>query len=933
MRLRRTTHDRAAATGQSAAWHTKPGAEAVSDLKSSNAGLTASEAARRLDEHGPNALPAARTRRWWRSLARQFASPLIAVLGAAAALSASTGHTADACLIGAVLLVNALIGGVQEWRAERSAKALQKLLRFNASVKRDGAMQEIDATAVVPGDIVWLESGFRVPADARILEASGLEVDESLLTGESLAVEKDATWIAPAEGRTPVADRRNMVHAGTTVVRGSASAIVVATGRASSVGSLASDVIEARAGIPPLVLRLKRFSRTVGIAALALSAAVALIGIAVHGHAPADMAILGAALAVSIIPEGLPVAVTIALAIASSRMAKRRVVVRHLGAVEGLGSCTLIASDKTGTLTCNELTVREIALPSGTIVRYGGQGYAPVGGLDPAEDALDETDRAALRTLNTIAVLCNHASLEARDGGWTWRGDPTDVALLSMARKGGSERATELVAHPECRRITFAPERRFAATFHRFDHETWVMVKGAPEQVLAMCGEGTADAGARSPLQERAQEMAGRGLRVLAFACGAVAERATDNATSTDPGGLDIAGLEGVHLRVAGLAGMIDPLREGAREAVRSCEVAGVATCMITGDHPRTALSIARELGIARDAGEVMTGDAFDARSDEEVRAALEPTRSSGHSGGDAAAASRIRVLARATPAQKLRLVRVAGEAGHFVAVTGDGANDAPALKAASIGVAMGVGGTDIARDAADLILGDDNFASIVAGVEEGRIAYDNIRKVVFLLISTNAAEALMIVVAFGAGLPLPLLPSQLLWLNLATEGLQDVALAFEPGEDGVLRRAPRQPHEPIFDRLMVERLLLGACVVGGLSLGAYWWMLREGSSVEEARNTLLLLMVLFENVQAANSRSETRSLFALRPFGNPYLAAAVVASFALHLSAMHMPVLQRALGTAPVGGDTWLACAGLALVVLVASEAQKAWWRMRAAR
>jgi len=900
------------------AWHRLTAADTLARLGSSPAGLVEAEADRRLAEFGRNILPAGRDVPWWQGLLRQFASPLIAVLALAGALSLVTGHLADAIMIGIVMLANALIGGSQEWRSERSARALRGLLGFRATVRRSGELREIDAAEVVPGDIVLLESGFRVPADVRLLEESGLSADESILTGESVPVEKDGEWTAGAAADTPLADRLNMLHAGTTVVHGVGTAIVVATGASSSVGRLAIDVIGAEPGIPPIVVRLARFARMVGIASLASSGFVAAIGMTMHGHTLAEMAIVGAALAVSLIPEGLPVAVTIALAVAARRMATRGVVVRSLGAVEGLGSCTMIASDKTGTLTCNELTVREAVLPSGVAVHFGGQGYEPSGEVEPPPAELAASDRCALEELVKVAVLCNEADLHRRDGSWVWHGDPTDVALLSMAQKVGTSRTAELRVHPALDRIPFQSERRFSASCHRFEDATLMLVKGAPERVLAMCAEVEAQCPVLPLARDCAGKMAGRGLRVLALAAGAVPVAPRSELPAAAPHAL----------RLLGLVGMIDPLRAGVADAVEACRGAGIATIMVTGDHPLTALAIARELRIARDAEEVLTGDELDRMSDSELAQAL--SHDAVPREGAATGAPRLRVLARATPAQKLRIVQAAREAGHFVAVTGDGVNDAPALKSANIGIAMGAGGTDAARDASDLILTDDNFATIVSGVEEGRVAYGNVRKVIYLLLSTNGAEAFVIVTAFTIGLPLPLLPSQLLWLNLATEGLQDVALAFEPREPGVLRRAPRSPRESIFDRLMLERLVVGSAVIGLVSLGAYGWMLQAGWSLDEARNTLLLLMVLFENVQALNSRSETRLALSMSPIGNPALVAAIVLSFALHASSMHVPALQGALGTAPVGMGTWLACGALALTLLAAMESHKLWWNRR---
>jgi magnesium-transporting ATPase (P-type) len=878
------------------------GEQVLADLGATPAGLTSAEAAARLGRFGPNRLPSAAVVPWWRIILRQFISPLIFVLGLAAMLSLSIGETTDAAFIVAVLVINAMIGGSQEWRAERSAHALRRLLQFRAVVERDGEAHEIKADDVVPGDIAWLESGNRVPADGRLLAASGLEVDESLLTGESLPVDKDAQWLGSPG--TAVADRLNMVHAGTIVVRGRAKAVVTATGLSSSVGQLAIDVMGPPPGRPPLLLRLDRFGRMFGIASLLAAAVVALIGILGHGRSVSEMALFAIALAVSVIPEGLPVAITVALAVASSRMARRGVIVRRIGAVEGLGSCTLIASDKTGTLTCNELTVREIRLPDGRKFRLTGEGFIPRGEVQGAVGGIDPATRHELGELALAAVLCNEADLHEREGSWSWRGDPTDVALLSMAHKLGFAREPTLDAYPELNRIHFEPERRFAASFHGAGGVIRVFVKGAPERVLSMCA-GEEGGESHRQAAAAAEEMAAGGLRVLALAEGAGSTALDPTMVPPQPSGL----------RLLGFIGMIDPLRPGVPAAIEACGRAGVGVCMVTGDHPTTALAIARDLGLADSPGQVVTGDEFEKASDAEVRAALD----------------RVRVFARVAPHQKLRIVQSAQASGHFVAVTGDGANDAPALRAANIGVAMGRGGTDIARDASDLVITDDNFATIVVGIEEGRIAYDNVRKVVYILVSTGAAEVVATVAAIACGMPLPLLPVQLLWLNLVTNGIQVVALAFEPGEKGVLNRAPRPPREPIFNRLMVERTIVAACTMGGVTFGAFWWMLEHGWSTPSARNALLLLLVLFVNIHLGNCRSETRSALVLSPLRSPVLLTGTIGAFLVHVVAMHLPGLRSVLATEPVGLQVWITLFGLALTVFVAMELHKLVWAVRA--
>ncbi|GAB4367486.1 MAG: HAD-IC family P-type ATPase [Elainellaceae cyanobacterium] len=877
-------------------WHAICTEDLFSTLHANANGLSEIEAQLRLEQVGANCLPQPSPPSGWQILLRQFCSPLIYILGLAAVVSGIMGDFKDAGFIVAVLVINAGIGGYQEWQAERSSRALQQLLKIRAAVMRDGEVREVDAEAVVPGDVVWLESGNRIPADLRLIRTHNLEVDESLLTGESLTVLKHAGWLG--DSSTPLADRQNMVYAGSIVVRGRGRGIVVATGTATAVGQLALDVMTAVGGKPPLLKRMERFSQVIAVAVLIAAVGIALLGIFKHGYSVADMFMFGVALAVSAIPEGLPVALTVALAIATHRMAQRGVIVRRLPAVEGLGSCTLIASDKTGTLTCNELTVRSICLPNGDEFEVTGEGYAPIGQVYFQGQAITP-DHHGLDALARAAVLCNEADLHHHNHNWGWRGDPTDIALLSMAHKLSWNRETTLNRYPQVNEIPFEPEHKFAATYHAIDGQVQVFVKGAPERVLLMC-----DLSPEVPSPEAiAQHLAEQGYRVLAFAEG------------TAPAHLDatVVPPEPAHLHFLGFVGMIDPLRAGVRDAIATCHAAGIAVWMVTGDHPSTALTIARDLGLAIDGSQVVTGSNVLEQSPTDLPRLIQRTC----------------VFARIAPDQKLQLVNAARESGHFVAVTGDGVNDAPALRAANVGVAMGKAGTDVAREAAELVISDDNFATIVAGVEEGRIAYDNIRKVIYLLISTGAAEIVLIGLAVAQGLPLPLLPVQLLWLNLVTNGIQDVALAFEPGEGDALRRRPRSPREPIFNRLMIERTVIAAAVIGGVSFGAFQWLLNAGWSIPAARNALLLLMVLFEIVQIGNSRSEVKSVFALSPLRNPILLMGTVIAFSLHGVMMHLPLGQTLLSTAPVSLETWSILIALSLTVIGAIELHK-WIQFR---
>jgi len=873
-------------------------------LDTSQRGLTRAEVERRQQEYGPNLLPEKGPTPLWLIVLRQFASPLIYILVAAAVVSVLIGDVKDAGFIAAVLALNAVIGAYQESQAENSSQALRKLLRIHAQVEREGEVREIKADEVVPGDVVWLESGNRVPADIRLLSAQGLEVDESLLTGESLAVQKDSNWSGSADAT--LADRQNMTFAGSLVARGRAKGVVVATGTATNVGQLALDVMGSGGGKPPLLERMERFTNYVAVGTLVVAVGIGLLGITLWGYTLVETFFFVIALAVSAIPEGLPVAITVALAVATTRMARRNVIVRQLTAVEGLGSCTLIATDKTGTLTCNELTVREVCLANGEVFPVTGQGFAPQGEVLVAGSRAELADHPGLMAAARAAVLCNEADLHRRDGEWVWRGDAVDVAALGLGVKLGLQREQLVDSYRQVGSIPFEPEHQFAATFHQLGEHMEVFVKGAPERVLEMCGEQLSSE-ERAHQEQVALGMAARGLRVLAVASGRLGDTFDRDSAPPRPS----------QLTLLGFLGMIDPLRAGARAAVLECQQAGVLVTMVTGDHRITALAIARELGLAESDQQVVTAADVDGTSVDELAELIQ----------------RVRVFARVTPRQKLQIVEAARQAGHFVAVTGDGVNDAPALRAANIGVAMGKSGTDVAREAAELVISDDNFSSIVGGIEEGRIAYDNIRKVIYLLVSMGAAELLMVLLAVITGLPVPLLPVQLLWLNLVTNGIQGVALAFEPGEGDSLRRKPRPPGEAVFNRLMVERVLVAMLVVGGGGFLVYDIALRLGWAVEDARNLLLLSMVLFENFHVGNCRSETRSAFSLSPLRSPVLFFGTLGAFLIHVAGMYVPFLQEMLSTQPVDPWMWAIAIGVSVLIVPAVELHKWWWNRKSSR
>ena len=870
-------------------------------LKSSLHGLTHSEAVARLEQYGRNTLPQAKPPGIGTVFLRQFASPLIYVLVAAALLSLMIREWSDAGFISAVLFINAVIGTIQEYSAQRAAAALQELVSTRCRVLREGDSYEINAGELVPGDIVFLESGDKVPADLRLLVSRDLEVDESLLTGESLPVLKDGNTVLAVD--IALGDRVNMLFTGTLVGRGRARGVVVSTALNTVLGRIAADVLFKPSPKAPLQVRMDRFTHLVAI--FVGIAALTMFAVAVMRGTPFDeVFLLAVALAVSVIPEGLPVALTVALAIGMRRMAKRNVIVRRLLAVEALGSCTFIATDKTGTLTVNQLTARCITFPNSDVWEVSGEGVVPDGTILTPRGTPSAEEKVLLERLCQVAVLTNEGFLGRTDSGWSHHGDAVDVAFLVMAHKAGVIKAEMANTFPEIASIPYESERLFSASLNEVNGKQYAFVKGALERLLPMCTTmatpGQDVTMEQALIEQQALSLASGGYRVLALAVGEIELAPGEIFTEEHLQGLILIGLVGI----------IDPLRTEAKAAIAACRQAGIEVAMITGDHPATALAIAQDLDMVENADQLVTGP--------ELKLALD-------SGTIDQLTHKARVFARVGPHQKLDIVQSLQRNGHFVAVSGDGANDAPALRAAQVGVAMGMCGTDVARETADLIITDDNFDSIVAGVEEGRVAYANVRKVIFLLISTGAAELVLFTLALLTGLPLPLVAVQLLWLNLVTNGIQDVALAFEPGEGDELRHLPRSPREPIFNRLMIERVVISALVIGTVAFVVFQWLIARGFSLDEARNGTLLLMVLFENVHVFNCRSEVRSVFRHNPLRNPILLIGTAVAQLVHIGAMYTPWISDVLHIQPVTPQHWLELLGLALTVLIVMELHKA--------
>jgi magnesium-transporting ATPase (P-type) len=880
--------------------HTLDCAQILSLLSATTGGLTSDQVTQHLLRYGANTLPSKPPPGLFEVFMNQFRSPLIYVLVAAAAVSLLIGELSDAIFIAAVLLLNAGIGTMQEFSAQRSASALQKLMTTRVRVLRNGDTYEVDSKDIVPGDIVLLESGNRVPADMRIIDSHDLEIDESLLTGESLAVSKQANVVLAED--TVLGDRSNMVFAGSLVNRGRASCVVVGTGLVTELGKIAEAVSDSHSARAPLQIRMERFTQRVAIfvgCAVLLMASILLF----RGMSVVEIFLSSVALAVSVIPEGLPVALTVALAIGMRRMSRRDVIVRRLIAVEALGSCTYIASDKTGTLTANQLTARRLKFPGEESWQVTGDSSHPNGEISTRNGVPQGGQQKLLDMACQCAVLANEGFLGHNNGDWVSSGDAVDVALLIMAHRVGWTRGASLGACPEIDVIPFESERLFSASANRVDGKPRAFVKGALEKLLPMCdwsasadGDGYLDSEA---IEAEARELAAAGYRVIAMACGDIELADGDELIPSRLAGLTLIGM----------VGLIDPLRPEAKSAIARCRAAGIQVAMVTGDHPLTAFTIGRELGLLQDESQLITGPQLSAAADQAEIDRM--TRSAS-------------VFARVEPGQKLDIVESLQRNGHYVAVSGDGANDAPALRAAQVGVAMGRSGTDVARETADIIITDDNFESIVDGVEQGRIAYANVRKVIFLLVSTGAAELVLFVLAMLTALPLPLVAVQLLWLNLVTNGIQDIALAFEPGEGHELQRPPRSPRESIFNRIMLERVIISAVVMGVVAFALFSFLLDQGFDLEQARNSTLLLMVLFENVHVFNCRSESLSVFRHNPLRNKLLLVGTLIAQLVHIGSMYTPWLGDVLGVHPVSFLQWLGLLALAFSVMLVMELHK---------
>ncbi len=893
-------------------WHHLPEAEVTDFLGTDpDRGLDTFEVGHRLGRFGPNAITRKKGTSPLVLFLLQFHQPLVYILIAAGVVTSLLGEWVDAGVIFGVVLVNAVIGFIQEAKAVRAIEALSRTLTTTATVMRGGERRQIPAADLVPGDIVLLQSGDKVPADLRLLRTRELQIDESTLTGESVPVQKQR-GVLPRE--TLLADRVNMAYSSTLVTYGIASGVVVATGDGTEIGRINELIASADILATPLTRKIGRFSRLLLYVILALAAVTFVVGI-MRGKGWVEMFMAVVALAVGAIPEGLPAAVTITLAIGVAKMAKRNAIIRKLPAVETLGSTTVICSDKTGTLTQNQMTVQELHTGD-DLFRLSGTGYAPAGLISRDGETVAPGEYPALGECLVAGLLCNDSSLIADDGGWRVEGDPTEAALVVAARKGGLEREELAGKHPRLDAIPFESRYQYMATLHGAGERRIVYLKGSVESVLARCDRALSRTGEVIPLDrdaclKAAARMAEKGLRVLAFAR---AERNTTGA-ALDHGDVTTG------MTYIGLQGMIDPPRPEAVAAVRTCRDAGIRVKMITGDHAITAAAIARQIGLYGDGGDLdeplaLNGRDIAALSDAEL----------------VTAANRCAVFARVAPEQKLRLVEALQASGNIVAMTGDGVNDAPALRQADIGVAMGITGTEVAKEAADMLLTDDNFSSIESAVEEGRGVYDNLVKFITWTLPTNLGEGLVILAAVFAGVELPILPVQILWINMSTAVLLGLMLAFEPQEPGIMNRPPRDPRQPLLTGELGTRIFLVGFLLLLGSFGLFAWELRQGSSVAEARTCAANVFVFGELFYLFNCRSLRHSMFRIGLFTNHWVLSGVGLMALLQLLFTYLPAMNAAFDTRPIGLREWWLILEASLVIYLIIELEK-WVRQRLAR
>lgn len=866
--------------------------ETLEKLNSSIDGLSNKEVLNRKEKYGLNILPKPKKNTLLRVFLNQFLSPIVIILFIAAIFSLIIGEYIDTIFIVIVVLMDAILGTIQEWKAEQNASHLQELIRVKATVKRDNEKIEIDSEDITIGDIIYIEPGEKITADLRLIESHNLTVDEAFLTGESIASNKTLDVL---DINTPIADRNNILYAGSTIMSGRGIGIVINIATETEIGKIASNVIESNNSKTPLTIRMEKFTKQISLI-LGVVALILTIILYFKGQAPREIFFAVIALSISAIPEGLPMVLTVSLSIASSKMAKKNVIVRKLNSVEGLGSCTVIACDKTGTLTLNEQTAKVIELADGSTYTVEGNGYNGNGKVIPTnasakyKDSLDN-----LSNLGKLVSLNNEAKLSKENDEWVHYGDAIDIAFLALNQKINNQIfSNEIVGT-----IPYESENKYSAIFYKEDNKVRITIKGSVETVLSFCKDD-------NNILEKAEHLASLGYRVIAIADG----KATNFKQKDEYSGGDIS-----NLNFVGLVGFIDPIRQESKQALEECKQAGIKVVMVTGDHPLTAEAIGKELGMITKKNQIATGQDIDHNFSLGERVFDNFVKNTF-------------IFSRVTPDQKLKIVQSFKRQGEFIAVTGDGVNDAPAMKQANIGIAMG-SGTDVAKETGSLIITDDNFMSIVSGIKEGRHAYNNIRKVIYYLISCGLAEVLFFMLSIIFNLPMPLLAVQLLWLNLVTDGIQDVALAFENGSDDVMNEEPRDPNESIFDKTLIQETL-----VAGLSIGLlvfiFWLVLIKPMHMEvnHARSYIILLMVFMQNIHVFNCRNEKKSAFKCPLKDNWFVVSAVIFTLILQLIISETSILNSILGIYSISIPHALMAISFALPLLLIMELFKKYKR-----
>ncbi|TVR43883.1 MAG: cation-transporting P-type ATPase [Bacteroidia bacterium] len=881
---------------QNKRFHAMPADEAIKELETDKEnGLSSDEAAKRLEKYGRNEIPKGPKRTWWQRLLAQFHNVLIYVLIGAAVITALMDHWIDTWVILAVVIINALIGFLQEGKAERALESIQEMLSLEAVVIRGGKKQTIDAEELVPGDVVMLKSGDKIPADLRLFKSKDLRVEESPLTGESTSVEKDTEAV---DEDAIIGDQTSMAFSGTVVTYGKATGVVIGTGTETEIGKINKMMSEVEEITTPLLQKIEKFGKWLSLIILGITLVFFGFGYFFRDYEVFELLMAVIGLVVAAIPEGLPAIMTITLAMGVQRMAARNAIIRRLPSVETLGSVNVICSDKTGTLTRNEMTAKAV-ITADKIFTIEGTGYKPEGKIQHDEKEVDPEKEKVLWKLLQAARVCNNSEIEKQeDGQWKLTGAPTEGAMLTMAYKAGlKDFKPERIDS-----IPFESDHKYMATLNKVDNKKFIFMTGAPERVIDMCKKQLSDDGAKDIdndyWETKMEEAAANGQRLL----GVAFSEADDNRNELNKEDCE-------HNKTfLGIVGIIDPPRDEAVESIKECKEAGVEVKMITGDHVITAKAIGKEIGIG-DGEKALSGKDLEEMSDDELRKAVDEYD----------------VYARTSPEHKLRLVKALQANGQLCAMTGDGVNDAPALKKANIGIAMGIKGTEVSKDASEMVLADDNFASIVNAIEEGRTVYDNIRKSLLFILPTNGAESLVLMAAILIGMAMPITPLQILWVNMVTAVTLALALAFEPMEEKVMERPPREPNEPILGKHFLWRIVFVSFLIGGLTLGIFTYMAESlGMDYDVARTVAVNTLVAGQLFYLFNCRQIKSPAIGKGFFGNKYAFIAAGALVVLQLCFVYVPLMNTFFDTSPIAGPFWLYSLAGGAIVFVAVELEK---------